>query len=227
MLLVIGSLARRDTYDGIALEVVGAIGMLVGVALAVGLGGMDGRHLDRRGAVVVRSRGCAATVGRSTPWPARPPRWRPRGPGSSRPTCQWWRRTRCRPRRSHWSPDASPIETARRGRGSTTGRRCCSSSLPHWCWRSRATTTHARSSVGLGALAVLLVGARRGLQAPIVLGALTLVVLGVDKLGPAAVRLPRWVMLAFAGSLLLWVGSTFERRRDGAQRAARRFERLG
>ena len=82
-------------------------------------------------------------------------------------------------------------------------------------------------AVGLGALAVLLVGARRGLQAPIVLGALTLVVLGVDKLGPAAVRLPRWVMLAFAGSLLLWVGSTFERRRDGAQRAARRFERLG
>jgi hypothetical protein len=81
--------------------------------------------------------------------------------------------------------------------------------------------------VGLASLTVVLIGARQQLQAPIVLGALTLVVLALDKLGPTAVRLPRWIMLAFCGSLLLWVGSTFERRRDDAQRAVRRFERLG
>ena len=55
----------------------------------------------------------------------------------------------------------------------------------------------------------------------------TLLVLGVDKLGPPAARLPRWTMLALAGSLLLWVGTTFERRRSDVQRALRGFDRLG
>ena len=82
-------------------------------------------------------------------------------------------------------------------------------------------------AVGLAALVVVLFGARERLQAPIVLGGLVLLILGVDKLGPTAVRLPRWLMLAFAGSVLLWVGTTFERRRDDAVRVARRFERLG
>jgi hypothetical protein len=82
-------------------------------------------------------------------------------------------------------------------------------------------------AVGLAALLIILAGAYRRLQAPIVLGALALLILGVDKLGPTAVRLPRWLMLAFAGSVLLWVGTTFERRRDDAMRAARRFEQLG
>jgi hypothetical protein len=34
-------------------------------------------------------------------------------------------------------------------------------------------------------------------------------------------------MLAAAGALLLWVGTTFERRRDDVQRAARRLVELG
>jgi hypothetical protein len=34
-------------------------------------------------------------------------------------------------------------------------------------------------------------------------------------------------MLALAGSLLLWVGTTFERRRSDVQRALRGFDRLG
>jgi hypothetical protein len=82
-------------------------------------------------------------------------------------------------------------------------------------------------AVGIAALAVLLVGARQQLQAPIVLGAITLVALGVDKIGPQAARIPRWTMLAIAGALLLWVGTTFERRRDDVQRAARRLADLG
>ena len=71
--------------------------------------------------------------------------------------------------------------------------------------------------VGLAAWRSCSSGHRR-LQAPITLGALTLVALGLDRLGPVAVRLPRWVMLAFAGSLLLWVGTTFERRRETSAR---------
>ena len=80
------------------------------------------------------------------------------------------------------------------------------------------TTTPGRSWSGLAALAILLIGSHRRLQAPIVLGAATLVALAIDKLGPQAVRLPRWLMLAFAGSVLLWVGTTFERRRDDVMR---------
>jgi hypothetical protein len=82
-------------------------------------------------------------------------------------------------------------------------------------------------AVGIAALAILLAGARQRLQAPIVLGGFALLTLAVDKLGPTAVRLPRWLLLAFAGSVLLWVGTTFERRRDDALRAARHFEQLG
>ena len=82
-------------------------------------------------------------------------------------------------------------------------------------------------AVGIAALAVLLVGARQQLQAPIVLGAIVLLTLGLDKLGPQAVRLPRWIVLAMAGALLLWVGTTFERRRDDVQRAARHLADLG
>jgi hypothetical protein len=79
---------------------------------------------------------------------------------------------------------------------------------------------------GIAALAIVLVGARRQLQAPLVLGAVALFVLGVDKLGPPAARLPRWTLLAGAGVLLLWVGTTFERRRDEMSRAARRLAGL-
>ena len=82
-------------------------------------------------------------------------------------------------------------------------------------------------AVGCAAVVVLLAGAHRRLQAPIVLGTVTLLALGVDKLGPPAARLPRWTMLALAGSLLLWVGTTFERRRADVQRALRGFDRLG
>jgi len=82
-------------------------------------------------------------------------------------------------------------------------------------------------AVGIAALVVLVVGARQQLQAPIVLGAVSLVALGVAKIGPQAVRIPRWTMLAIAGALLLWVGTTFERRRDDVQRAARRLADLG
>ena len=49
---------------------------------------------------------------------------------------------------------------------------------------------------------------------------------GLDKLGPPAARLPRWTMLAVAGALLLWVGTTFERRRDEMSRVARRLAGL-
>jgi hypothetical protein len=63
-----------------------------------------------------------------------------------------------------------------------------------------------------GALAVLLAGARPRLQAPLVLGAGTLVGLAADAVLPVAAQLPRWVSVGGAGLLLLWLGATAERR---------------
>jgi hypothetical protein len=63
-----------------------------------------------------------------------------------------------------------------------------------------------------GALLVLLAGARARLQAPLVLGAVTLVALGVDAVWPVAAQLPRWATIGAAGLLLLWLGATAERR---------------
>ena len=77
--------------------------------------------------------------------------------------------------------------------------------------------------VAIAAFVLVLVGARRKLQAPLVLGAAALLVLAIDTLGPAAARLPRWVVLAIPGVILLWVGANFERRRDAVRQAAHRF----
>jgi hypothetical protein len=63
-----------------------------------------------------------------------------------------------------------------------------------------------------GALLVVLAGARARLQAPLVLGAVTLLALGVDAVWPVAAQLPRWATIGAAGLLLLWLGATAERR---------------
>jgi hypothetical protein len=55
-------------------------------------------------------------------------------------------------------------------------------------------------------------GARGRLQAPLVLGAVTLVGLAADTALPVAARLPRWASIGGAGLLLLWLGATAERR---------------
>ena len=78
----------------------------------------------------------------------------------------------------------------------------------------------------IAACLVLLVGARARLQAPLVLGAATLVALALDLLAPEAARLPRWTVLAAAGALLLWTGATFERRREYLRRGDAHAPRL-
>jgi hypothetical protein len=45
-----------------------------------------------------------------------------------------------------------------------------------------------------------------------VLGGGTLLLLGLDAVGPLAAQLPRWVTIGAAGLLLLWLGTTAERR---------------
>jgi hypothetical protein len=77
------------------------------------------------------------------------------------------------------------------------------------------------------AVAVVGLGAWQRLQAPLVLGSASLLILAIDTFGPAAARMPRWVPLAIAGVLLMSVGARFERSREAARRASRTFQHFG
>ncbi|MFD5630043.1 SCO7613 C-terminal domain-containing membrane protein [Streptomyces sp. NPDC127072] len=76
--------------------------------------------------------------------------------------------------------------------------------------------------LGVAALAVTLTGARHRLQAPLVLGGTVLVLDALHELAPyiaqVADALPRWVLPALAGLLLLALGATYERRIRDARR---------
>jgi hypothetical protein len=74
-----------------------------------------------------------------------------------------------------------------------------------------------------GALLVVLAGAQARLQAPLILGAVTLVGLALDAVAPVAAQLPRWLTIGATGLLLLWLGATAERR---LERLRRQFEQL-
>jgi hypothetical protein len=64
-------------------------------------------------------------------------------------------------------------------------------------------------------------------QAPFVLGAAALAFVVLGRLGPYAPLLPRWIVLAAAGLLLLVVGATYERRRQQAREAVAWVAQMG
>ncbi|MFE1437764.1 SCO7613 C-terminal domain-containing membrane protein [Streptomyces sp. NPDC058739] len=70
--------------------------------------------------------------------------------------------------------------------------------------------------LGLGALAVTLLGAGHNLQAPLLLGGAVLALDALHELSPYLVQLadtlPRWAPPALAGLLLLTLGATYEQR---------------
>ena len=80
------------------------------------------------------------------------------------------------------------------------------------------------------AVGVLWAGAATRMQAPVVLGAGVLGVHAVHLLGPAVAgavdAVPRWVVLALAGVLLLVLGATYERRLRDLHAVRLRFAAL-
>lgn len=70
------------------------------------------------------------------------------------------------------------------------------------------------------ALAAVVGGAVRRLQAPLCIGAVALLAIGIDQWGADLVRMPRWITLGAAGVLLMWIGATFEHRRRDWRRAS-------
>ncbi|WP_428963748.1 SCO7613 C-terminal domain-containing membrane protein [Micromonospora fluostatini] len=75
-----------------------------------------------------------------------------------------------------------------------------------------------RLGLGLAALAVVLVGAVRRWQAPVVLGAVTLTLLTLHELARGWDLLPRWIYLGLGGIVLISVAATYERRRRDLSR---------
>ncbi len=76
--------------------------------------------------------------------------------------------------------------------------------------------------LGVGAAIALAVGTWRRWQVPFVAGAIVLTLLVLVNIGPPALALPRWALIASAGALLLAAGITWDDRvRDG--RAAIRY----
>ncbi len=70
--------------------------------------------------------------------------------------------------------------------------------------------------LGVGAFVALATGAAKKWKAPFVIGAVILLLLVLVNVGPLALALPRWVLIASAGALLLGAGVTWEDRvRDG------------
>ncbi|MCB5165356.1 hypothetical protein LG634_11000 [Streptomyces bambusae] len=84
--------------------------------------------------------------------------------------------------------------------------------------------------LGAAALALTLAGARLRLQAPLLLGGTTLLLVALHELAPYVVQaaglLPRWLPPALAGLALLLVGATYEKRLHDVRRAREAFTRL-
>ncbi|TDB71522.1 SCO7613 C-terminal domain-containing membrane protein [Micromonospora sp. KC721] len=70
-----------------------------------------------------------------------------------------------------------------------------------------------RLGIGLAALGVVLAGATRRWQAPVVLGGATLALLALRELARGLDVLPRWIFLAAGGLALIALAATYERRR--------------
>jgi len=86
----------------------------------------------------------------------------------------------------------------------------------------------AARPIGLIAVGVacVLVGSRRGLRAPLTLGAVVLVAIAVQNLAPVAAQVPRWLVLGAIGLLMLWLGASAERRLNQLRRWRTSLKRL-
>lgn len=74
------------------------------------------------------------------------------------------------------------------------------------------------------AAAVVLAGVKDRLRAPLVIGGAVIVLDGLHLLAPYASALPRWTLLAGAGTLLFVVGATYEQRLKDVARLRERYD---
>ncbi|MEU3454472.1 hypothetical protein ABZ671_12820 [Micromonospora sp. NPDC006766] len=84
-----------------------------------------------------------------------------------------------------------------------------------------------RLALGVAALGAVLSGAARRWQAPVLLGAATLVPLALHELARGWDLLPRWIFLGLGGLALIALAATYERRRRDLARLRTLVGRLG
>ncbi|MBQ0897091.1 hypothetical protein KBX37_29080, partial [Micromonospora sp. U56] len=84
-----------------------------------------------------------------------------------------------------------------------------------------------RLLLGVAALAVVLAGATRRWQAPVVLGGTALALLALHELVRGWDLLPRWIFLAVGGFALIALAATYERRRRDLTRLRAAVGRMG
>ncbi|MEU8260196.1 hypothetical protein AB0C02_06185 [Micromonospora sp. NPDC048999] len=84
-----------------------------------------------------------------------------------------------------------------------------------------------RLALGVAALSAVLGGAARRWQAPVLLGAATLVPLALHELARGWDLLPRWIFLGLGGLALIALAATYERRRRDLARLRTMVGRLG
>jgi len=83
-----------------------------------------------------------------------------------------------------------------------------------------------RLALGIGALAVVVGGAVRRRQAPVVVGGIVLVVLAIHEIAIWWQRTPGWIPLAIGGVLLVGLAITYERRLRDLQRLRASLSRM-
>jgi hypothetical protein len=84
-----------------------------------------------------------------------------------------------------------------------------------------------RLALGTAAVAAVLLGAVRRWQAPVLLGAATLVPLALHELARGWDLLPRWIFLAVGGLALIGLAATYERRRRDLDKLRTVVSRMG
>jgi len=80
--------------------------------------------------------------------------------------------------------------------------------------------------LGLAAVALLAIGLMRRWQAPFVGGTIVTLLLVVANIGPWAMALPRWVLIAVLGALAIGIGATWESRVRNGRAAASYVSRM-
>ncbi len=83
-----------------------------------------------------------------------------------------------------------------------------------------------QAAVGAAAVVVVLIGARARLQAPVIVGGVSVIVLALRELALAWQQVPAWIPLSVAGLLVIVVASTYERRRRDWHRLRATVTRL-
>lgn len=82
------------------------------------------------------------------------------------------------------------------------------------------------AAVAVG-VALVIWGAAGRQQAPLAVGSIAVAALALRHLGPVAAELPRYLVFAVAGIVLVATGATFEQRRRDLRQARSSFARLG